>query len=147
MGASPYWYFIPYETDPNAALQKLREREFSAGRYNPAVMFPDFPITQSTESPGLQHSSIDEAMQDAAEDGTRSILDLTSVSEIDDYCIARILSKEELMKYFGTEKPDRHVIENNSDFFDDIERGKGFCITVYKNGRPDELYFVGYSFD
>src|SRR4051812_43513175 len=132
MGASPYWYFTPYEIDFDSALQKLRVKEFEAGRYNPAVMFPEFPVTEQTQSPGSQHSSIEEAMEEAAEDGTRSILDLTSVSDVDDYCIARTLSKEEIVKYFGTDKPERPAVENNHALFDDIERGKGFCVTVYK---------------
>jgi hypothetical protein len=54
MGSSPYWYFVPYEEDRNAALQKLREREFLAGRYNPVIDFPEFPIDEKT-SPGKQH--------------------------------------------------------------------------------------------
>jgi hypothetical protein len=147
MGSSAYWYFVPYEQDFNSALQKLREREFKLGRYNPVVMFPSFPVTTSTESPGAKHSTIDEAIEDADADGTRSILDLKEVSEVDDYCIARVISKDELLKYFGTDKPDKLQIENQFDMFNDIERGKGFCIVAYKDGKPDELYFVGYSFD
>jgi hypothetical protein len=39
MGAHAYWYFVPYERDIDAALQKLRVREFQAGRYNPTMPF------------------------------------------------------------------------------------------------------------
>ena len=147
MGASPYWYYVSYEQDFNSALQKLRDKEFKAGRYNPVVMFPKFPITETTESPGAQHTTIDEALEAADADGTRSILDLIAVSEIDDFCISRVISKDQLIKYFGTEKPDRIQIENNRNFFDDIERLKGFCIVVYRENDPDELFFAGYSAD
>jgi hypothetical protein len=44
MGGHPWFYFVDYEPDVNAALQKLREREFRAGRYNPVVWFPEFPV-------------------------------------------------------------------------------------------------------
>jgi hypothetical protein len=73
---------------------------------------------------------------------------LEKVSEEDDFCIARILSKDELQKYFNTEKPTKELIEKSFyNFIDDIERGKGFCITVYENNMPSELFFIGYSFD
>ena len=116
-------------------------------RYNPVIPFPKFPITDESESPGPQHSDINQPLNETEYDGTRSILDLISVSTEDDYCIARILSKEELLKYFGTEKPDADLIQTKTQFFDDIERGKGFCITVYENDAPKDLFFVGYSFD
>jgi hypothetical protein len=31
MGAHPYWYFTEYDLNIEAALQKLRRREFEAG--------------------------------------------------------------------------------------------------------------------
>ncbi|MBX7225133.1 MAG: hypothetical protein K1X55_03825 [Chitinophagales bacterium] len=51
------------------------------------------------------------------------------------------------MQYFNTKKPSRKEIEDNFDFFDDIERGHGVCIIVYKDNLPDEIFFAGYSFD
>jgi hypothetical protein len=147
MGASPYWYFVPYEQDFNTALEKLREKEFKAGRYYPAVLMPEFPITKSTKSPGAKHASIEQAMEDAAENGTASILDMNAVSLEDDYCVARILPDEELIKLFGTDKPERNQVENNFELFDLLDRGKGLCIPIYKDAKPDELFFAGYSFD
>jgi len=148
MGSSPYWYYVPYEADRNNALNKLRTREFEAGRYNPVMEDIDFPITDESECPGQAHKTIEEALEDSDADGTRSILDLTSVSSNDDYCVARILVEDELTRYFGTNKPTKEIIEENfENFLEDIDRGKGFCITVYKNEMPDELFFIGYSFD
>lgn len=147
MGARAYWYLIPYEENLNDALEKLRIREFKAGRYNPVIPFPKFPITDESESPGPKHSDINQPLNETEYDGTRSILDLVTVSTEDDYCVARILSKNELLKYFGTEKPDIDTIQNNTKYFDDIERGKGLCIVVYENENPKNLFFIGYSFD
>jgi hypothetical protein len=147
MGSSPYWYYVPYEENRNDALMKLRDREFIAGRYNPVVMFPKFPVTEKSISPGKKHGSIEMAMEDAGEDGTRSILDLAEVSENDDFCTARILSTEELTTLFGTDKPAKEMIEKNTALFEGIERGKGVCITVYEKDKPKELFFMGYSFD
>ena len=43
MGASPYFYFTPYQDDIHAALQALREKEFEAGRYDPAMQMAEPP--------------------------------------------------------------------------------------------------------
>lgn len=79
MGADPYWYSVKYQADIGSALSELREREFKAGRYNPVIRFPGFPTGPHSPSPGAQHSSIEHAIEDAGEDGTRSILDLARV--------------------------------------------------------------------
>jgi hypothetical protein len=148
MGGSPYWYYVPYEDDKNSALNKLRNKEFEAGRYYPVMDDIDFPVTGESECPGKQHKTIEEAIEAAEENGTRSILDIHTVSDEDDYCIARILTEDELEDYFGTIKPDKQTIEDSFDnFMDDIERGQALCITVYENELPSELFFVGYSFD
>jgi hypothetical protein len=39
------------------------------------------------------------------------------------------------------------MVERNMGFFEDIDRGEGVYIVIYKNGAPDELLFAGYSFD
>ena len=52
MGADPYWYFVPYEPDIESALQKLRRREFEAGRYNPVIKSMRFPLSDPPPSPG-----------------------------------------------------------------------------------------------
>ncbi len=147
MGSSPYWYFVPYEKDLNLALMRLREREFLAGRYNPVTRFPDFPVTDRSEAPGKRHGSIDEAIEAAADDGTRSILDLSTASDDDDFCVARVLSGDELEECFGDTHPTRAMIESDFGFLEIIERGKGICVTLYRDGEPDELLFAGYSFD
>ncbi len=143
MGGVAYFYNVEFQEDYNAALQELRNREFEAGRYNPVIMFPS---DEPEAMPGKQHSTIDEAMEASMEDGTRSILDLSAVGTVDEYCVARILNQEELIKYFGTTEPTMEIIDK-SNLFENIERGKGVCVPVYKDGRLMELFFAGYSFD
>jgi hypothetical protein len=147
MGAEPYWYFTKYQRDVDGALQKLRQREFAAGRYNPVTPFLRFPIDPGSSGPGAQHDSIEEAMEDAAEDGTRSILDLMSVGDEPNFCVAARMSDDELLSRYGTTQPTRAMIEADLPLDDDVERGHGVCIIVYKNGQPDEIFFGGYSFD
>lgn len=147
MGSSPYWYYEKYTGDVDETLQNLREREFNAGRYNPVIPFPDFPPGPRSPSPGAQHASIEEAMEDAAEDGTRSILDLMTVGDEPDFCVAARLPDEELLHLYGTTQPTRQMIDANLPFSDEMERGQGVYIVVYKDGKPDEVFFGGYSFD
>jgi len=147
MGAEPYFYFVKYNPDIDAALQELREREFNAGRYNPVVRFLEFPIGPDSPSPGAQHRSIEHALKASGADGTRSILDLDHVSEQPDFCAVALLPPEELNRFFGTQQPTREMIEQSGELFDSMERGQGVCIIAYDEGQPDEIFFGGYSFD
>lgn len=147
MGGHPWFYFVTYEADVNSALQRLREREFQAGRYYPVIDFPEFPVTQDSPAPGAEHDSIEEAFEEADADGTRSILDMMSVSETPDYCAVAPLPQEDLLDLFGTDKPTHEMIEESDELYDKLERGQGVYIIVYKDDQPSEIFFAGYSFD
>jgi hypothetical protein len=147
MGGHAYWYFEKYKGDVDAALQTLRQREFKAGRYNPVIPFPNFPPDANSPSPGAQHASIQEAMEDSDADGTRSILDLNHVAEEPDFCAVTPLPDEVLQDLYGTTQPTRIMVERNMDFLEGVDRGQGVYILLYKDGRPDEVFFAGYSFD
>jgi hypothetical protein len=148
MGGHPWFYFVEYEPDIGAALQKLRRREFEAGRYNPAVDFPDFPVTPESPAPGAQHDSIEEAMEDADADGTRSILDMERISDEPDFNAVTPLPPERLLELFGTDKPTHEMIDESDELFEALdERGQGVYVIVYEGERPSEIFFAGYSFD
>ena len=147
MGGHPYFYFVKHQPDIDAALRELRQREFQAGRYNPAVRYLEFPIGPDSPAPGAQHDSIEDAMADSNAEGTRSILDINHISEEPDYCAAALLPDEELLRLFDTEKPTREMIEENDELFEMLERGQAVYIIAHKNGVPDEIFFAGYSFD
>src|SRR5215469_13320260 len=130
MGGHPWWYLVPYEKDVAKSLEALRQREFKAGRYNPAEYFPRFPVDLK-HAPGCKHSSIDEAREDSDADGTRSILDVSRISDKPDYDAVAPLSDNELMEFFGTTKPTAEDVEDCEDLFDQIERGQGAYVVVY----------------
>jgi hypothetical protein len=132
MGAEPWDYFVPYEENVQTALEKLRQREFRAGRFRGSELNPP---------------TIEEAVANMEADGTGSILDMMHVSDEADFCSVCPLAKEELIRLFGTDKPTREMIEAKSEFYEDIERGQGVYIVVYQNERPSEIFFGGYSFD
>lgn len=148
MGAHPWMYMVPYQADVRRAMLELREREFQAGRYNPAVPFPDM----SSEAPGAQHDSIDAAREDADADGTRSILDMDDVSDAAPdpgepaFGVVCKLSDASLEEFFGTTQPSRQMVSDLT-FMEEIERGTGVYVIVYQQGKPTEICFAGYSFD
>ena len=147
MGGHPWFYFVEYEPDIESALRKLRQREFDAGRYNPAVDFPDFPVTAESPAPGAQHDSIEDAIEDADADGTRSILDMERVSEEADFNAVSPLPRETLIELFGTDKPTREMIDGSDELYDLLERGQGVYVVVHEGNSPSEIFFAGYSFD
>jgi hypothetical protein len=173
MGANPYFYFTKYQSDINIALQALRQQEFEAGRYDPAMNMHDsqmwmfefeFPPNAKSISPGAKHSSIEEAIKDAEDCGTCSILDIERISDSPELSAACSLSPEVLKRLFGTIKPTRELVEkvileeepmafweDGYDMFDDfwnvIWRGQGRYIILYDGVIPSEIFFAGYSWD
>jgi hypothetical protein len=147
MGGEPWFYFVEYQADINSALQALRQREFRACRYNPVMPMPEFPVEAGAAGPGARHGSIEEAMEAADADGTRSILDMERVSDDPDYGAVTPVSEEDLVDLFGTSKPTREMIESNEDLFEALERGQGVYIVAYRDDKPSEIFFAGYSFD
>jgi hypothetical protein len=132
MGAEWWDYFVPYEEDIQTALEKLRQREFRAGRYN------------GSEE---HYATIEEVVENMDADGTRSILDMTHISDQPEHFAVTPMSPDELARQFGTEQPTREMIEENMDFYEDVDRGQGVYIIAYKDGKPSEIFFGGYSFD
>jgi hypothetical protein len=149
MGGEPYYYFVPYQQDINAALQALRRREFEAGRYNPAMPFPSrhFPLGPNSPAPGRKHDSIEEALEDSDADGTRSILDIERISDAADYSVATRMSDESLISAYGTTRPGRAQVEEDMELFEEIERGHCVYVVLYEGDKPTEIFFAGYSYD
>ena len=171
MASFPYYYFTPYQEDINTALQGLRQREFEAGRYDPAMYMNDpglfmsnflFPPDVDSIAPGARHSSIEEAIQAGDASGTGSILDIERVSDSPDFLASSPLSVEWLMRFFGTDKPNREIVESVivreesldeedvdawDDFADEMGGGESRYFIVYKDDKPSEIFFMGYSVD
>jgi hypothetical protein len=147
MGGHPWFYFTRYQQDINAALMALRQQELLAGRYNPVIPLPEFPVTSHSAAPGAQHASIDAARRAADADGTRSILDMDRVGQNPDFGVVAPLPKDRLMAIYGTDKPTREMVEQNMDFLEEIERGHGIYFFIYDAGEPSEIVFAGYSYD
>jgi len=159
MGADAYFYYVDYEEDKNNALQKLRQREFEAGRYAPVMDQWDipFPLDNLLDAPkpGKKHATLKEVMKDeyVKEVGTGTILDMLKISNKLRCGCAYVVEGKDLVEHFGTDKPTREIIDENiwnywEYILDMFEiRGAGICITIYKNNVPSELHFSGFSYD
>jgi hypothetical protein len=169
MGSRPYYYFCKYQEDIGTALQNLRQREFEAGRYNPAMYDAgismsslDFPPTDNSVSPGAKHSSIEEAFKAGGSEGTGSILDIQSISKTSEFMTSSPLPPEFLTRFFNTEQPNRELVESIivreeildeddldsldawDDFADLVETPGGCHFIVYEDDKPSEIFFMGY---
>ncbi len=156
MGGEPWHYFVPYEEDINFTLQKLREREFKAGRYYGSEDQPE---------------TIEEALSNREEVGTASILDIEKVGDRPNILTVCPLSQDDLFNLFGTDKPNMEMVRSilvaeyypdlldegileeypgGEEFWESIGRGEGRYILIYDEydeNEPFEIFFAGYSFD
>lgn len=147
MDASPYWYFVPYDSDPQRALDRLRQREFDAGRYNPVLPRMHFgDPAWVRKRPGARHKSIGEAVAEAGDQGTRSILDVHRVDAAPDVGVAAPLSEVALFELFDTTTPAHDAVEEHiAELLAEIERGFCVYLVVYAGREPKEIFFAGYS--
>jgi hypothetical protein len=132
MGAEPYSYFVPYQTNLQSALDQLRAEVFTNGDFNGAELGPANP---------------EEALEMADADGTASILDIQRISKEPDFFCAAPFSAAKLQEYFGSDRPTREDVEQGDEYWDELERGQARYVVVYNDNEPSELYFAGYSFD
>jgi hypothetical protein len=141
-------YFVRHQSDFQCALDELRQREFDEGRYYPAVLMPPTPVDEcSPHGAGRIHETIEEAIEAAGATGTRSILDIEIVSDEGGVGIARRLSQKDLEAYFETTTPTRRQVLENLPT-NHMDRGEALCLPIYdEKGRPEAIFFAGYSCD
>jgi hypothetical protein len=150
MGARFWSYFVPYQEDVRAALSALREQEFRAGRfYQPPEVQPGFVgrILGRPPSKPRPPTSIREAIKISGATGTRSILDMERISHTPDYSAVTPVPPDELRRLLGTDQPSREAVEQSEELIERIDRGQGVCVVTYRQGKPDGIFFAGYSFD
>ena len=70
------------------------------------------------------------------------------ISPVPSFGAAALLSSQQLIEIFGTEKPERNMIEQKRNEIQGIrDRWEATYIIVYKNSKPDEIFFAGFSGD
>jgi hypothetical protein len=154
MGTQVWFYVVPYEKNLQGALDKLREREFLAGRYFPASWELEFSLDecatlllQPSESVPA-HASIEEAREAAAEDGTKSILDVDHISEAADWGAASPMDGDIVEFCFGSAAPQRETLRDGFPcLLESLGRGEARYVLLYEQCRPTAIAFVGLSYD
>lgn len=130
MGAHPYHYVVP-DDDPPRALAALRQSVFERGEFFGAERHPHTP---------------EEALAQAEETGTRSILDILMVHPTPEYFVASFVPDELVRQYFGTPVPTVDAVLGHSELWDSVPRGHCRIVRAVLDGNA-KLVFFGYSFD
>lgn len=183
MGATTWHYFTRYQADIGAALQSLRQQVFREDDYGSGIPEPNDmravleELVAQSPNAGLARQQMEEAvarleqlrrmmpseptkaatieelLEQRAENGTHSILDVLQVSNVPTFGAVSRMPSEELVKLFGTDKPTRRMVEGKLGDYDLVEhplvseRWQGIYFIVYRDAEPDELYFMGTSGD
>lgn len=132
MGGHLYKYVVPWQPDIAKALHELRTDVFARGEYLGA--------DQGFATP-------EEVLENAMEEGTRSILDITKIGDEPGYLTASRIDDEDLVHYLGSTRPSLAAIEENQEIYDEIDRGTARYIVAYEGDDPKHIVFIGYSFD
>jgi hypothetical protein len=166
MGASGWSYFVPYQPDIQAALDALRQQVFEAGAYYKPGDFMSFGFESGAfdnlpnemreafrkriedERSQPPPATIEELFERNGESGTHSILDITGVTSSPDFGTASPLTQDKLVELFATERPNRSMVEAKIDEVMNLRRRwEATYIIIYKNDKPDEIFFTGFSGD
>jgi hypothetical protein len=150
MGSQPWMYAVPYEVDLQSALDGLKQREFQAGRYYPAIedITTSYIHPENMHGPGAQHASIEEALEASGESGTQSVLDMVSIGSAAGPQTVVPLDDPTLLSLFGTTHPTRAMVDRSYRWLNDAQRGEGVAVLLYgEDGTPLHVLFAGYSFD
>jgi hypothetical protein len=98
--------------------------------------------------PRRRPRTIDELLEQAAECGTHSILDITRTAGRGGDGVAAPLSARELRRLFGTPRPGRNQVEERwEDIAEGLDRWRACYLVVFQEGRAREYAFVGCSGD
>lgn len=166
MGASGWYYFAPYQENIQNALIQVRQQVFASGDYyHPLSWYrmyvnsPEFTYLSSSDQVEARQQlhvleirglprTIEALVDENAESGTHSILDIDHISDETEFNAAAPLPPEILIELFGTIQPSRSMVETQLDELQGIRfRWCGTYIVIYDNGQPSEICFVGYSGD
>lgn len=142
MGASRWHYFIEGCDGAQSALDELREREF-------VKSWSDFDPSIASLSDLVNSGALEE-------EGAHSIIDVDRVIESDDPeydedGTVRLLLPQEVVQYFGTDKPTREIVESvyatARRHLPPVLRGSGCCTAIYEQGAPCGFAFWGITGD
>ena len=149
----------PGLVDPSAPLEKQMQMQEGETFVQWGVRLQKLMDQLGGEAPkpepdySKKPETIDQLLEEQGESGTHSILDIRRVSDEPEFGAVSPMPSQELVALFGTDKPTRKMIEEKAGDYGLVEHSlvsdpwQGVYFTVYRDGRPDELYFIGTSGD
>jgi hypothetical protein len=173
MGASGWYYVVPYEADIDAALQKLRQDVYDRGEYyreSPESGYPEMTEEEyrATLDPNQWDDGPNESIMEGfraakerpvpvdpdtlvaaqPESGTHSIIDISEgVSAGPELLTVSPLADDELLALAGTVTPTSEQLRTVGLLGADRGRWVGTYVVSYLDGQPHEIHFSGYSGD
>ena len=167
MGGTGWSYFTPFNESPDVALQALRNNVFASGEYGMTHQFTDEALAgapaelkkimgqlREMESGRIgdrsRYKSIKDLREACGENGTHSILDIERTSEQSEPFTAWPADASSIQEVYGTDRPSRSEIEAKPDELSElleVPRWEAVYLTVFKDGKPFEIYFEGSSGD
>jgi hypothetical protein len=75
------------------------------------------------------------------------ILDMNRIAQRPDHFAAMPFPDDRLQALYGTTQPTREIAEPNLEFSNELERGQGIYFVLYRDSKPADILFAGYSFD
>ncbi len=156
MSANPpseWSYWVDYDPDISAALQRLREDVFARGDYatgeSPIAVGSRLIIPQVQPKP--KPATIEELLQQESEGGTHSILDITCISPKPKRRAISSFPESLLVEYFGSQTPSPSEVQEVYDFGSlekfVTKRWRGIYIVCHFDGKPSDIFFAGCSGD
>src|SRR5438034_7295593 len=150
---SEWSYWVDYDPDISAALQRLREDVFARGDYATA----DSPIAVGSRriippvQPKPKPSTIEELLEQEGDSGTHSILDITSISPKPKRRAISPFPESLLVEYFGSQTPSPSEVQEVYEF-GSLEkfvskRWRGIYIICSFDNKPSDIFFAGCSGD
>jgi hypothetical protein len=161
MGASGWDYRVPYAGSVEAALFTVQEKVLASGDFLwPWEEFDpdeDEMVPRPTSMAELNAAKGQETFWDA---GTHTILDVDRMvaGDNDEIGGIRPLTEDELVKWFGSVAPSAADFERVPMYLQRVHetgtlgdltetRWTGRSMVLYRDGKPDEVVFWGYSGD
>ena len=74
-------------------------------------------------------------------------IDIQQIGSERELMTAALLLPDERRRFLGTDRPTHQQILASDELFASIERGTCIYTPVYEGPEPEELCFLGYSFD
>jgi hypothetical protein len=136
--------------DPVRKFMGIKPWERAPWEFGPGEALPGEGWDQPARGGGGRPppGTVDKAVARAGDEGTHSILDITHTAPFYAARAAAPLPEFALRRHLGTTRPDHEQVEDRfGDVAEALDRWECVYLTVYREGEPHELAFIGVTGD